>query len=70
MATRRAFARLIEALPVAGVDRTLLRLMLLGSLNATQTWLKRGKGRAGAAEIAGQFIATLRQGAAKRGSER
>jgi TetR/AcrR family transcriptional regulator, cholesterol catabolism regulator len=64
------FRRLIDALPVGPqIDRTLLRLMLLGSLNATQTWFKRGKGRADAAAIAGQFIAILRQGADIRGND-
>jgi AcrR family transcriptional regulator len=59
------FRRLIDALPLApGVDRTLLRLMLLGALNHTQTWFKPGAGRAGAAAIARQFVGTLRNGAA------
>jgi AcrR family transcriptional regulator len=58
------FRRLIEALDLApGVDRTLLRLMLLGALNATQVWFKRASGRTDAAAIARQFIATLRSGA-------
>jgi AcrR family transcriptional regulator len=60
------FRRLIEALDVApGTDRTLLRLMLLGALNHTQTWHRRGAGRADAAALARQFVATLRHGAAK-----
>ena len=62
------FRRLIEALDLApGVDRTLLRLMLLGALNATQVWFKRATGRADAAAIARQFVATLRSGARTRG---
>ena len=60
------FRRLIEALDLSpGTDRTLLRLMLLGALNATQTWHRRGGGRADAAGIARQFVATLRHGAAQ-----
>ena len=40
------FRRLIDALDLApGFDRTLLRLQLLGALNATQTWYRRGAGR-------------------------
>lgn len=63
------FRELIEALDVtAGVDRTLLRLQVLGALNATQTWYKRGAGRAGASAIAGQIVANLRRGAAGKGS--
>jgi AcrR family transcriptional regulator len=57
------FRHLIEALDLApGVDRTLLRLMLLGALNATQMWFKPA-GRADAAAIARQFVATLETGA-------
>ena len=48
-----------------GTDRTLLRLMLLGALNDTQTWHRRGGGRADAAALARQFVATLRHGAAR-----
>jgi AcrR family transcriptional regulator len=56
------FRRLIETLDLApGVDRTLLRLMLLGALNAAQTWYSRA-GRAGAGAVARQFVATLRFG--------
>jgi TetR/AcrR family transcriptional regulator, cholesterol catabolism regulator len=60
------FARLVDALDLApGTDRTLLRLMLLGALNATQIWHRRGAGRADAATIARQFIATLQRGAVR-----
>ena len=60
------FRRLIDALDVApGTDRTLLRLMLLGALNHTQTWHRRGGGRADAAALARQFVSTLRRGAAQ-----
>lgn len=62
------FREAIEALDVApGIDRTLLRLQLLGALNATQTWYKRGAGRADANAIASQLVATLRSGAAGKG---
>jgi len=58
------FRRLIRALDLApDVDRTLLRVMLLGALNATQVSFKRAAGRADAAAIARQFVATLRSGA-------
>jgi AcrR family transcriptional regulator len=59
------FRQLIEPLALApGTDRTLLRLMLLGALNQTQTWFKRGEGRTEAATIAQQFVGTLRKGVA------
>jgi TetR/AcrR family transcriptional regulator, cholesterol catabolism regulator len=62
------FRDLIEALDLApDVDRTLLRLQLLGALNATRTWFKRGGGRAGADQIARQFVTALRSGTAGRG---
>jgi len=62
------FRRLIDALDLAEeTDRTLLRLMLLGALNATQTWFKRAPGRTDPAAIARQFVATLRQGAQAAG---
>jgi AcrR family transcriptional regulator len=60
------FRRLIDALDVApGVDRTLLRLMLLGALNATHVWYHRA-GRQDARAIARQYVATLRSGAQAR----
>ena len=59
------FRALIAALRLTpGADRTLLRLMLLGALNHSQTWLKRGAGRADAAAIARQFVGALREGVA------
>ena len=62
------FRDLIEALDLApNVDRTLLRLQLLGALNATRTWFKRGGGRADADQIARQFVTALRGGTASRG---
>jgi AcrR family transcriptional regulator len=62
------FRRLVDALDLApDIDRSLLRLMLLGVLNGTQTWFKRGSGRADTAAIARQFMATLRGGAGAAG---
>ena len=59
------FRALIDALALAaGRDPTLLRLMLLGALNHTQTWFKHGAGRLDAAAIARQFVGVLREGAA------
>ena len=66
------FRALIEAIEVApGVDRGVLRLLLLGALNGTQTWFKRGAGRLDAEAIAQQFVSIVRQGAgAQRESQR
>jgi len=65
------FTQLIDALDLAeGVDRRLLRLQLLGALNATQSWYRRGAGRVDTHEIARQFVSTLRAGAAARGKKR
>jgi AcrR family transcriptional regulator len=64
------FRELVVALDLApACDRTLLRLQLLGALNATLIWHKRGNGRS-AREIARQFVATLRNGAADNGRKR
>ena len=66
-ATKHRFRRLIDALDFApGTDRTLLRLMLLGALNTTQTWHKRGRRsrRSPRRHSRSQFVATLRHGAA------
>lgn len=64
------FRLLIDALDLApGFDRRLLRLQLLGALNATQAWYKRGTARAGTKDIASQFVSALRTGAACRGSK-
>lgn len=58
------FRRLVDALDLApGFDRTLLRLQLLGALNATQAWYRRGAERADTKTIASQFVAALRTGA-------
>lgn len=59
------FRGLIEALDLApGFDRTLLRLQLLGALNATQAWYRRGAECSDSKTIASQFVAALRTGAA------
>jgi AcrR family transcriptional regulator len=62
------FRGLIDALDLApGVDRRLLRLQLLGALNGTQTWFRRGAGRADIGAVASQFVAALRTGVAGKG---
>ncbi len=59
------FRALIDALDIApGCDRTLLRLQLLGALNTTLTWHKRGSGRSSPRQIAQQFVASVRDGVA------
>jgi AcrR family transcriptional regulator len=55
----RLFAGLVEALPLdARSDRRLLRLMLLGALNSTPIWYRRGG--ATPAAIARSYVALLR----------
>jgi AcrR family transcriptional regulator len=59
------FRTLIDALDIApACDRTLLRLQLLGALNTTLAWYKRGSARTGPRQIAQHFVATLRDGVA------
>ena len=56
------FTGLIKDLPLArGTDRRLLRLMLVGAMNWSQTWY-RPDGRFNPRAIARKFIALLRQG--------
>ncbi len=56
------FADLIRALPLArSTDRRVLRLMLVGAMNWSQTWYRPG-GRFNPRAIARKFIALLRQG--------
>lgn len=56
------FAGLIRDLPLArGTDRRVLRLMLIGAMNWSQTWYRPG-GRFNPRAIARKFIALLRQG--------
>ena len=56
------FAGLIRDLPLPrSTDRRVLRLMLMGALNWSQTWYRPG-GRFNPRAIARKFIALLRQG--------
>lgn len=56
------FTSLIKDLPLArGTDRRVLRLMLMGAMNWSQTWYRPG-GRFNPRAIARKFIALLRQG--------
>ena len=56
------FTGLIKDLPLArGTDRRLLRLMLVGAMNWSQTWYRPG-GSFNPRAIARKFIALLRQG--------
>ena len=60
----RLFVDLIAALPLApGVDRSSLRLMLLGALNWSQDWYRPG--RDDPAAIARRFVGLLRAPLAK-----
>jgi len=53
------YRRLIADLPLPpGIDRSLLRLQLLGALNWTRTWYRPGK--RGAADIARHLVKVLR----------
>jgi AcrR family transcriptional regulator len=63
-AYERLFVDLIAALPLAcGVDRSSLRLMLLGALNWSQDWYRPG--RDDPAAIARRFVGLLRDPLAK-----
>ena len=54
------FRGMIDALPLArGTDRRALRLMLIGALNWSQTWYRRGKDTP--QRIAREFVALLRR---------
>jgi hypothetical protein len=54
------YRRLIDDLPLPpGIDRSLLRLQLLGALNWTRTWYRPGK--RGAADIAAHLVKVLRE---------
>jgi AcrR family transcriptional regulator len=56
----KRFARLVGALPLARpTDRTLLRLMLVGALNWSQTWYRAGRG-ATPERIARRFVGLLK----------
>jgi AcrR family transcriptional regulator len=65
------FRALIGALDLApGIDRTLLRLQLLGALNTTLAWYKRGGIRRAPREIAKHFVAALCDGVAENRRKR
>jgi len=54
-------ASLVDALPLArGTDRRMLRLMLVGALNWSQTWYRPGGGLS-SRTIARRFVALLKQ---------
>ena len=56
----RRFARLVAALPLGRpTDRTMLRLMLVGALNWSQTWYRRERGQS-AERIARRFVGFLK----------
>lgn len=58
-AYERSFSAMIEALPLKSVeDRSLVRLLLLGALNWTPRWYRRG--RRSPAEIGAGFVRLLR----------
>jgi AcrR family transcriptional regulator len=60
----KRFARLVAALPLARpTDRTMLRLMLVGALNWSQTWYRAGRG-ATPEKIARRFVGLLKAGLA------
>ena len=69
-ATRTGSASpLVTALPLARpTDRTLLRLMLVGALNWSQTWY-RDDGAASPAKIARRFVGLLKSGLAQKMKE-
>ncbi|MBM3391826.1 MAG: TetR/AcrR family transcriptional regulator [Betaproteobacteria bacterium] len=59
------YRRLIADLPLpSGIDRSLLRLQLLGALNWTRTWYRPGK--RGAGEIAAHLVKILREPLARQ----
>lgn len=64
-AYEQRFVALFAALPVKpGTDVRLMRLLLLGALNATQAWAKPGAGRATPKSIAQHYVSALRAGLA------
>jgi len=63
-AYEKRFVRLVAALPLARrSDRTMLRLLLVGALNWSQTWYRDGGG-ATPEQIARRFVGVLRSGLA------
>ncbi len=68
-AYEKRFARLVAALPLArATDRTMLRLMLVGALNWSQTWYRAGGG-ATPEKIARRFVAVMKTSLAPRTEE-
>ncbi len=62
----KRFARLVTALPLASpTDRTMLRLMLVGALNWSQTWYRAGRG-ATPEKIARRFVGLLKASVAAK----
>ena len=62
----KRFARLVAALPLARpTDRTMLRLMLVGALNWSQTWYRAGGG-ASPERIARRFVGLLKTSVAAK----
>lgn len=60
----RLFAEIVNELPLKNnVDKRLLRLMLLGSLNATQSWYKEKKYKP--SDIAQHFVRYLKDSVSK-----
>lgn len=56
----RRFVRLVAALPLSRpTDRTMLRLMLVGALNWSQTWYREGGGQS-PERIARRFVGLLK----------
>ena len=65
----KRFARLVAALPLARpTDRTLLRLMLVGALNWSQTWYREERGTS-PEKIARRFVALLKANLAASAKE-
>ncbi len=65
----KRFVRLVAALPLARpTDRTLLRLMLVGALNWSQTWYRDGRGTS-PDKIARRFVALLKANIAASAKE-
>jgi len=62
----KRFTRLVAALPLARpTDRTMLRLLLVGALNWSQTWYQRGRG-ATPEKIARRFVGLLKMSLAAK----
>jgi AcrR family transcriptional regulator len=65
----KRFARLVAALPLArATDRTMLRLMLVGALNWSQTWYRAGGG-ATPEKIARRFVGVMKASLTPRNEE-